>query len=124
MFLYGFTLVFCSFHLIRIMPINKVPKFVEHRVAERRRLAKSGGQNRDIQKQRKYSAFDAARKKYQDSQKIREEKEKQKAERDALHAEKKKERKNIGRLINKRNERGQPNMTAQLEVLMKKFHKA
>lgn len=106
------------------MPINKVPKFVEQRVAERRRLAKKGGQNRDIQKQGKYSAFDAARRKYQDSQKIREEKEKQKAQRDALHAEKKKERQSIGRLMNKRNDLGQPDLNAQLQVFMKKFHKA
>ena len=108
------------------MPINRVPKFVEQRVAERRRMAKSG--QRPIDKNnsdqaKKFTSFDAARKQFEISQKEQEERAKAKAERDAKVEEQKKERKRIGKLMNKRNERGQPNMHAQLEVLMNKFNK-
>jgi hypothetical protein len=98
--------------------VNKVPKFIEKRVAERRRAAKSGTVSN---RPKKFSAFDAARKQFEKKQEVLQEKEKERSEREALREEKQKERKKIGKLINKRNERGQPNMSAQLEILMKKY---
>ena len=98
------------------MVINRVPKFVEKQIAKRRREGPSSGTDKQ-----RFTAFDAARKKYEEKQQRTEEAEERKAEKDKQQVEKQKERKKIGKLVNKRNERGQPNMHAQLEVLFKRF---
>lgn len=99
------------------MVVNRVPKFVEKQIAKRRR---EGGSSSN--KDRRFSAFDIARKKFEEKQKEIEQENERKAEKQKELETKKKERKQIGKLVNKRNDRGQPNMHAQLEVLMKRFH--
>ena len=104
------------------MGVNRVPKFVEHKVAQRRKAAKTSGSSHSISKDKKYSAFDAARRKFEEKQKEVEEKQKEREAREEKRIEHKKERKQEGRLLNKRNARGQPNMNSQLELLMKRFN--
>ena len=101
------------------MVINKVPKFVEKRIAKQRRDRKSPSGHSDGKK--KYSSFDIARKKFEEHQTQKETIVKQKEEKEQKEKEKKKERKQIGKLVNNRNSRGQPNMHSQLEMLMKRY---
>ena len=103
------------------MRVNNVPKFVESKVAERRRQAKTG--KKHIEKsERKYTAFDAAKKKFQLKKEVEETKLHAKHEHEDQVQKKQKERKQMGKLFNKRNEKGQPNMNSQLEVLMRRFN--
>ena len=97
---------------------NNVPKFAEKQIAERRRNAKLGVPK---ESKRTFSAFDEARRKFQETQAQKDALDHNKQERERLVNERKKERKVVGKLIRKRNERGQPNMNSQLELLMKKF---
>mgnify|MGYP001026015425 CR=1 FL=1 len=98
---------------------NRVPKFAEHKIAERRRNAKNNSSIPSTKKS--YSAFDAARKKFEEKSTHQSEIEKAKQEKEKQILEHKKDRKQVGKLIRKRNDRGQPNMSSQLELLMKKF---
>jgi hypothetical protein len=98
------------------MAINRVPKFVEHRIAKRRREGPSAPRQ-----DKKFSAFDAARKKYEEKLTEKQLAEQRKTEKEAALVEKKKEREQVGKLIKKRNQNGQPDMNAQLELLMKRF---
>jgi hypothetical protein len=100
------------------MGFNKVPKFVEKQIAKRRR---EGTPSSGSKKKKSFSAFDAARKKFEEKQAQVRQAEEKKAEQAKVVAEKQKERKKAGKLFNKRNERGQPNMNAQLELLMKRL---
>ena len=100
------------------MAINRVPKFVEHQIAKRRRDNKSGTTSSGT---RKLSAFDAARKKFESKQSEADLARERKAEAEQRQKEHKKERKQIGKLVNKRNNRGQPDMNSQLELLMKRY---
>lgn len=104
------------------MVVNRVPKFVEHKVAHRRIAAKTGVSEKAIDKPKRFSAFDAARRKFDESQKAIEEKQKERESRDEKKKEHKKARKQEGKLLNNRNARGQPNMHSQLELLMKRFN--
>ena len=101
------------------MTTRRVPKFVEHQIAKRRREGPSRDQREP--KERKFSAFDAARKKFEEKLTAKQQAEQRKAEKEAALETKKKERKQIGKLVNKRNINGQPNMKAQLELIMKRF---
>ena len=101
------------------MAINRVPKFVEHQIAKRRREHKTG--TAPVKSGKKFSAFDAARKKYEHKQSEAEQALARKAEAEQKQKEHKKERKQIGKLVNKRNNRGQPDMNSQLELLMKRY---
>lgn len=101
---------------------NKVPKFAEHKIAERRRNAKNGMVS--VPKHASCSAFDAARKKYHEKQGRTEEDNLRRLEREKAVEERNKRRKQVGKLIRKKNDRGQPNMQSQLELLMQKFTKS
>ena len=97
---------------------NNVPKFAEKKIAQRRREGKN-----ESFKRKTYSAFDGARKKFEEKSSQKSDFDKAKEEREKALAERKKDRKQVGKLIRKRNDRGQPNMNSQLELLMKKFNK-
>ena len=102
--------------------INNVPKFVEHRIAQRRRVKKMGIDKTDAGNI-KVNAFDIARKKYEEKDALKAQREAELAEKEKKIAERKKERKQMGKLFRKKNDYGQPNMKSQLELIMKKFNR-
>jgi phage protein D len=101
---------------------NNVPKFVEQKVAERRRQAKTGQKHIEKSDTKKYTAFDAAKKKFELKRKEAAAKVDSKLQHEDQMVQKQKERKQMGKLFNKRNAKGQPHMNSQLEVLMRRFN--
>lgn len=103
------------------MPINKVPKFVQQRMAEKRREKKKVGH--DIVKGSSFSGFESAKKKYEHKNVAKIAKEESIAQGEQKKAESKQLRKKEGKLFRKKNERGQPNMGSQLELLLSRFNR-
>ena len=103
---------------------NNVPKFVEKQIAERRRMKKAatGGIANLNKKNQGDVGFNAARRQYAEKESIKAERDTQIAEKEKKIEERKKERKQVGKLFKKKNERGQPNMGSQLELIMRKYN--
>lgn len=105
------------------MRVTNVPKFVEKKVVERRKQAKTGKKHIEkVNTEKKYTAFDAAKKRFELKQKEAQARLHSKQEHEDQSLKRQKERKQMGKLFNKRNEKGQPNMNSQLEVLMRRFN--
>lgn len=102
------------------MVINKVPKFIEQRMAQKRRERKTGPQY--IAKQN-VSGFESAKKRFDQKLQQKSVKEEAIAQKEAKLAEKAKIRKKEGKHFNNRNQKGQPNMGSQLEVLLSRFNR-
>jgi len=107
--------------------MNRVPKFVEQKMARKRRERKQGyavssepGEGKINQYQ---TSFDLARAKYEEKKAHHEKFAREQEEKAKIIEEKKKERKHVGKLIRKRNDRGQPNMNSRLEILMQQYQK-
>lgn len=100
-----------------------MPKFVQQKMADKRRERKRTTAGTDIVKEKSFSGFESAKKKFQhkhSAQVVREEATKQREQKQAEAAEK---RKQEGKLFRKRNDRGQPHLGSQLEIMLKRFNK-
>ncbi len=90
--------------------MNRVPKFIEKRIADRRRA-----------KTRNFQDSAPVKNKLQEkSESRKEEVSVNKTEIEKIKSEKKKERR-LGKLLNQRNPKGQPNLNSQVDYLLKKF---
>jgi hypothetical protein len=106
--------------------MNRVPKFVEQKMARKRRERKLENNKSPApvtDTERRMTSFDIARKKYEEKQANREKWKQEQEDKQKKIEEKKKERKNVGKLIRKRNDRGQPNMHSRLDLLMQQYKK-
>jgi hypothetical protein len=105
--------------------VSRVPKFVEQKMAQKRRDRKGqeGVAKPDHVSSAAYKPYDEARRRFEEKQAEKAKKMEQRSEGEKIAAQRHKERRQITKLTKKRNERGQPNMNAQLEILMKKYTK-
>jgi hypothetical protein len=105
--------------------VSRVPKFIEHKMAQKRRDRKEqdGAAKPGDGSSAAYKPYDEARKRFEEKQAEKAKKMEQRSEGEKIAAQRNKERKQITKLTKKRNDRGQPNMNAQLEILMKKYTK-
>ncbi len=108
------------------MTVNNVPKFVQQRMAAKRRERKSVMSAGDVitkEKTSSFSGFESAKKKYEHKHKEKLAKDEAKLEKEKKQAESALNRKKEGKLFRKKNERGQPNMGSQLEILLNRFNR-
>jgi hypothetical protein len=106
--------------------VSRVPKFVEQKMAQKRRERKSGQLegSREVQKPTvTFKPYEEARRKFEEKQAEKSKRMEERAAVEKIAAERQKDRRQITKLTRKKNNRGQPNMNAQLEILMKKFTK-
>jgi len=106
--------------------VSRVPKFVEQKMAQKRRERKAqGGESHSSgsSKPVSFKPYEEARKRFEEKQAEKVKRMEEKSEGQKIAAQRQKERKQITKLAQKRNSRGQPNMNAQLEMLMQKYTK-
>lgn len=107
--------------------VSRVPKFVEQKMAQKRRERRNhegvSGSSGSTQKPRAFKPYDEARKRFEEKQEEKTKRMQERSEGQKIAAHRQKERKQITKLAQKRNDRGQPNMSAQLEILVKKYTK-
>ena len=105
--------------------VSRVPKFVEQKMAQKRRERKnhSGSPSTPAPKSAAFKPYEEARKRFEEKQAEKAKRKEERSEGQKIAAQRQKERKQLTKLAQKRNERGQPNMNAQLEILMQKYTK-